>query len=154
MDLQIPELSLIVLIGPSGSGKSTFGRRQLGEFEVVSSDFCRGLICNDQNDQTVTSQAFSLLHELVRQRLALGRLTAVDATNIRPEDRKPLLRIAWEYHVLPVAIVFDLPENVCQQRNETRDDRQFGAHVIRQQRSVMRRGQRGLDRLHAQRLRT
>lgn len=146
MQIDLPELSLVTLIGASGSGKSSFARKHFGRFEVVSSDFCRGLVSDDENDQTVSDAAFDLLHTIVRKRLKLGRLTVVDATNVRPEDRKHLVRLAREHHVLPVAVVFDIPEKVCHERNATRSDRDFGPHVIRNQRSAMKRNLRGLKR--------
>ena len=140
MNLSVPELSLVVLVGPSGSGKSTFARRHFGPFEVVSSDRCRGMVGDDENDQAVTDEAFGLLHDILHRRLRLGRLTVVDATNVRKEDRAALVRIAREHHVLPVAVVFDLPEEVCHERNRERADRDFGPHVVRNQKSAMRRG--------------
>ena len=146
MPISIPRLSLVALIGPSGSGKSTFARKHFLPTEVLSSDICRGMVCNNENDQTVTGEAFELLHYIARKRLALGHLTVVDATNVQPEARKPLVQLAREMHCLPVAIVFNLPEKVCQQRNLARDDRDFGPHVIRQQRSQLRRSIRGLKR--------
>ena len=146
MTISIPNLSLVILIGPSGSGKSTFARKHFRPTEVLSSDACRGMVCDDENDQTVTSEAFELLHFIARKRLALGRLTVVDATNVQPEARKPLVSLAREQHCLPVALVFDMPEKVCQERNRNRDDRNFGPHVIRQQRSQLRRSIRGLKR--------
>ena len=146
MDISIPNLSLVILIGPSGSGKSTFARKHFRPTEVLSSDACRGMVCDDENAQTVTSEAFELLHFIARKRLAVGHLTVVDATNVQPEARKPLVHVAREYHCLPVAIVFDLPEKVCQERNRHRDERNFGPHVIRQQRSQLRRSLRGLKR--------
>ncbi|MEX2670762.1 MAG: polynucleotide kinase-phosphatase [Phycisphaeraceae bacterium] len=146
MTIKLPELCLIVLVGPSGSGKSTFARQHFGPFEVLSSDFCRGLVSDDENDQRVSGEAFELLHTILHQRLKLGRLTVVDATNVRPEDRRMLVQIAREHHVLPVAVVFDLPEKLCQERNRQRDDRTFGPHVIRNQRTTMRRNLRGLKR--------
>ncbi len=146
MRIDLPELSLVTLIGATGSGKSSFARNHFGPFEVVSSDFCRGLVSNDENDQTVSNEAFDLLHSIIHQRLRLGRLTVVDATNVRPEDRKHLVRIAREHHVLPVAVVFDIPEKVCHERNASRPDRDFGPHVIRNQRSAMKRNLRGLKR--------
>lgn len=144
--LTIPELSLVLLVGPSGSGKSTFARTHFKPTETVSSDFCRGLVSDDENDQAATQDAFEVLNLLVSKRLAAGRLTVVDATNIRPEDRKKLITIARDHHVLTVAMVFDLPERVCQERNRQRPDRDFGPHVIRNQIQTMRRSQRGMDR--------
>ncbi len=144
--LTIPELALIVLIGPSGSGKSSFARKHFLPTEVLSSDYCRGLVADDENDQSVTPEAFELLHFIASMRLAKGKLTVVDATNVRPEDRKPLVALARQFHCLPVAIVFNLPEKLCQDRNRGRADRDFGPHVIRGQRSQMRRSLRGLKR--------
>src|SRR5213593_1150922 len=104
MQISIPELSLVVLVGPSGAGKSTFARKLFKPTEVLSSDFCRGLVSDDENDQSATNDAFDLLHYITRKRLAAGRLTVIDATNVQPEARRPLIALAREYHVLSVAI--------------------------------------------------
>ncbi len=144
--LTIPELSLVVLVGASGCGKSTFARAHFGPYEVLSSDFCRGLVSNDENDQSATKAAFELLHVIAAKRLERGLLTVVDATNVQPEARKPLVELARKHHVLPVVIVLDVPERVCEDRNSTRRDRSFGAHVIRQQRSQLHRSLRNLQR--------
>ena len=146
MNLTIPELSLVVLIGPSGCGKSSFARAHFKPTEVLSSDFCRGLVSDDENAQAATKDAFEVLHFVARKRLAAGRLTVVDATNVQPEARKPLVALAREFHVLPVAIVLNLPEKLCHERNQNRPDRQFGPHVVRNQSQQLRRSQRGLER--------
>ena len=146
MKITIPELSLVVLIGPSGCGKTTFAKQHFKPTEVLSSDFCRALVSDDENDQSATNDAFAVLHYIARKRLAAGRLTVVDATNVQPESRKPLVELAREFHVLPVAIIFDLPEKECHERNQTRSDRQFGPHVVRNQSAQLRRSLRGLDR--------
>jgi len=144
--ITLPELSLVVLIGPSGSGKSTFAKVHFKPTEVLSSDFCRGLVSDDENDQAATNDAFEVLHFIARKRLAAGKLTAIDATNVQPEARKPLVALAREFHVLPVAIVFDLPEKLCHERNRSRVNRDFGPHVVRSQVQQMRRSLRGLER--------
>jgi protein phosphatase len=146
MHIPLPQLSLVVLIGPSGSGKSTFARKHFLPTEVLSSDFCRGMISDDENSQAVTNEAFDLLHYIGAKRLELGKIAVVDATNVQPEARKPLVELARRYHVVPVAIVFNLPERLCQERNGSRADRDFGPHVIRQQVSQLRRSLRGLKR--------
>ena len=146
MNISIPNLSLVVLIGHSGSGKSTFARTHFRPTEVLSSDACRGMVGDDENDQSVTKEAFEVLHFVAGRRLALGRLTVVDATNVQPEARKPLVHLARQYHCLPVAIVLNLPEKVCHDRNRNRNERAFGPHVVRQQISQMRRSLRGLRR--------
>lgn len=146
MRLNIPELSLVVLVGASGSGKSTFARRHFRPTEVLSSDYCRGLVADDENDQSATGDAFDVLHYIAAKRLAVGRLTVVDATNVQPESRKPLVELARRYHCLPVAIVFNLPERLCHERNASRPDRDFGPHVVRRQTQQLRRSLKGLQR--------
>ena len=146
MKITVPELSLVLLVGPSGAGKSTFARKHFKATEVLSSDFCRGLVSDDENSQAATKDAFEVLHFIAAKRLAAGKLTIIDATNVQPEARKPLVSLARQYHCLPVAIVFDLPEKICHERNKARPDRDFGPHVIRQQNQQMRRSIRGLER--------
>ncbi len=146
MNITMPELSLVVLIGPSGCGKSSFARAHFKPTEVLSSDYCRGLVSDNENDQAATGDAFDVLHYVARKRLAAGRLTVVDATNVQIESRKPLVALAREFHVLPVAIVLNLPEKLCHERNQNRPDRQFGPHVVRNQSQQLRRSIRGLER--------
>ena len=146
MKLTVPELSLIVLIGSSGSGKSTFAKKHFKPTEVISSDFCRGLVSDDENDQTVTNIAFEVLHYIVSKRLQLGKLTVVDATNVQEAARKPLVQLARDYHCLPVAVVFNLPEKVCQERNKNRTDRQVEEYVIRNHTRQLKKSIKGLKR--------
>lgn len=144
--LTVPELSLVLLVGASGSGKSTFAARHFGAFEVLSSDHYRGVVSNDTHDQSASGDAFDVLEHVARKRLERGLLTVIDATNVDPSYRKRWVRLAREHHVLPVAIVLDLPPATCHARNADRPDREFGRHVVRQQSGRLRRGLRGLRR--------
>jgi protein phosphatase len=144
--IKIPDLSLVVLVGVTGSGKSTFAARHFLPTEVISSDFCRGLVSDDENDQSATGDAFEVLHFIAGKRLAAGRLTVADATSVQPGARKPLIELARQHHVLAVAIVLDVPEATCAARNAARAERAFGRHVLRQQQAQLRRGLRGLRR--------
>lgn len=146
MNLIIPELSLVVMIGASGSGKSTLARRLFKPTEILSSDACRAWVSDDETDQTCTQDAFDVLYYMARKRLSRGLLTVVDATNVRAEDRQPLVALAREFHCLPVAIVVDTPEHICHERNAARENRRFGPHVVRSQRGALRREIRGLRR--------
>ncbi|MDB5307347.1 MAG: polynucleotide kinasephosphatase [Gemmataceae bacterium] len=139
MTINIPELSLVVVVGPSGSGKSTFCRKHFKPTEVLSSDFFRGMLADDETDQAASADAFEVLHQVAAKRLAAGRLTVIDATNVRPESRKPLLEIARKYHVQPVAVVLDLAADLCHERNQLRPDRTFGPHVTRRHADDLRR---------------
>ncbi len=145
-DIQIPELSLVVLVGTSGSGKSTFAATHFLPTEVVSSDACRAMVSDDANDQGATKDAFDLLEYIAGKRLERGRLTVVDATNVQPSARRSLLALAKQHDVLPVAIVLDVPTAVALERNASRPDRTFGAHVVKRQHDQLRRSMRGLKR--------
>ena len=146
MNIPLPEFSLVLLIGASGSGKSTFAAKHFKTTAVLSSDWSRAAVSDDPNDQAATKDAFELLHFIAAKRLSAMKLTVVDATNVQPESRKLLIELARAHDALPVAIVFDLPEHVCQDRNRTRPDRDFGPHVVRQQSQQLRRSLRSLQR--------
>ncbi|MER6371424.1 polynucleotide kinase-phosphatase [Streptomyces mirabilis] len=145
--LPVTDLSLVVLIGASGSGKSTFARRHFKPTEVISSDFCRGLVADDENDQSASGDAFDVLHYIAGKRLAAGRRTVVDATNVQQESRRQLIEIAKKHDVLPIAIVLDVPEEVCAERNASRTDRaDMPRRVIQRHIRELRRSLRHLER--------
>ncbi|MFE3018884.1 polynucleotide kinase-phosphatase [Streptomyces sp. NPDC059256] len=145
--LPVTDLSLVVLIGATGSGKSTFARRHFKPTEIVSSDFCRGLVADDENDQGASGDAFDVLHYIAGKRLAAGRLTVVDATSVQAESRRQLVQLARQHDVLPIAIVLDLPEAVCVERNALRPERAgMDPRVIRRHQRELRRSLRGLER--------
>jgi protein phosphatase len=146
MRIALPDPSLVVLVGPSGCGKSSFAAHHFAPTEVISSDFCRGLVGDDENDQAATADAFAVLNFIAAKRLAQPRLTVVDATNVQQGARKPLLELARRHDLFAVAIVLDLPEEICQERNRARPDRTFGPHVVRQQRSQLHKGLKRLRR--------
>jgi protein phosphatase len=145
--LPVTDLSLVVLVGASGSGKSTFARRHFKPTEIISSDFCRGLVSDDENDQSATKDAFDVLHYIAGKRLAAGRRTVVDATSVQQESRKQLIELAREHDVLPIAIVLDVPEEVCAERNASRTDRaDMPRRVIQRHTRELRRSLRHLER--------
>ena len=150
MNLTIPELSLVVLIGPSGAGKSTFAAKHFLPTEVISSDFCRSLVSDNENDLEATPAAFRILNSIAGERLRSGRLAVIDATSVQTEARKPLVALAREHDCLPVAIVFDLPEKLCVERNRGRANRNLPPAVIHRQRDQMRRSLRSLQRRRVQ----
>ncbi|MGX1272923.1 protein phosphatase [Streptomyces phaeoluteigriseus] len=145
--LPVTDLSLVVLVGASGSGKSTFARRHFKPTEVISSDFCRGLVADDENDQSASKDAFDVLHYIAGKRLAAGRRTVVDATSVQQDSRRQLIDLARQYDVLPVAIVLDVPEEVCAERNAARADRAgMPRRVIQRHIRELRRSLRQLER--------
>ncbi|HET6708355.1 polynucleotide kinase-phosphatase, partial [Amycolatopsis sp.] len=146
MKLTVPDMALVVLVGASGSGKSTFARTHFAPTQVLSSDFFRGLVADDENDQSASADAFDALHYVAAKRLAAGRTTVIDATNVQRASRASLVKLAKEHDVLPTAIVLDLPLGVCVARNSGRPDRDFGDHVIRRQRGELQRSLKSLER--------
>lgn len=153
MKITIPDYCLVVLIGTSGSGKSTFAARHFKPTEVISSDYCRGVVDDDENSLDATADAFSLVHFIAETRLKRRKLAVIDATNVRAEDRAHLVGIAKRYHALAVAIVLNPGEDVCRERNKARADRQFGPHVIRNQtanlkRNINKLGKEGFRYVH------
>jgi protein phosphatase len=146
MNLTIPELSLVVLIGPSGSGKSTFAAKHFLPTEVISSDFCRAMVSDDENDMAATPAAFRVLHSIAGERLRSGRIAVVDATSVQAESRQTLVALGRDHDCLAVAIVFDLPEKLCIERNRGRANRNLPPGVIHRQRDQMKRSMRGLQR--------
>ncbi|GIF30886.1 polynucleotide kinase-phosphatase [Actinoplanes utahensis] len=139
MIIDVPELSLVALVGISGSGKSTFARAHFKPTQVLSSDFFRGLIADDENDQSASADAFETLHYVAGKRLTAGRLTVVDATNLQAHARAGLVKVAREHDVLPVAIVLDVPEALAWERTQAREDRTFDRRVLTRMSRDLRR---------------
>ncbi len=100
MQIKIPELSLVLLVGASSSGKSTFAKKHFLPTEILSSDNCRALISDDENNQSVTKDAFEVLHFIAAKRLAAGKFTVIDATNVQTEARKSLLALSRQFHFM------------------------------------------------------
>ena len=152
-EIDIPELALVALVGVSGSGKSTFARSHFKPTQVLSSDYFRGLVADDENDQSASGAAFEVLHYVAGKRLAAGRLTVVDATNLLPHARAGLVKVAREHDVLPVAVVLDVPEAVAWERTQARPDRTFGRQVLTRMQRDLRRslgqlGREGFRKIH------
>lgn len=130
MQIEIPDFCLVILIGASSAEKSTFVQREFSTTEIVSSDTCRSLVADDENDQSTSADTFELVHRIAAMRLKRRRLTVIDATNMTPDARRPLLRIARDHYSPAVAIVIDVPEELAQERNRESPDRDLPPDVI------------------------
>jgi protein phosphatase len=145
MEIAIPPAALALLVGPSGSGKTTFAAAHFRRTEVVSSDECRALVSDDETNQDATPGAFRILHAIVRERMRFGRLTVVDATNVKGDKRARLLKLAREFGRPAVAIVFGLPDAVYLERNRRRPDRTIPEHAVIAQIADMNRTLENID---------
>lgn len=144
--IEIPELCLVAMIGGTSSGKTSFALRHFKPTEVLSSDFFRGMVCDDENSQSVSGDAFDLLYYAANKRLNNGKLTVIDATNIQQNARKQVIDLAREQNVHAAAIVLNLPEEILQERNKARPERNFPERVIRQHCRDVKRSIKGLKR--------
>jgi protein phosphatase len=139
MRLEIPEPSLVLLVGPTSCGKSSFARRHFRPTEIVSSDAARAMVSDDENDQAASEAAFRIVHLVAQLRLERARLAVIDATNVRPDARARLVAIARRTHLPVCAIVLDLPAAVCEARRAARTDRDAAADVLVRQREQLHR---------------
>ena len=146
MNIEIPELALIIMIGASGSGKSTFASKRFLPTEIVCSDTCRAMVADDPSDQSVNAEAFSILNFIAATRLRAGRLTVADATSVQPQARKRLIELATQHDCPAVALVLNVPEEVCQERNRNRQDRNTPPNAIRRQVRDLRRSLKSLQK--------
>lgn len=142
--LLIPEVGLVLLIGASGSGKSRFAAEHFGKFEVLSSDYFRGLVGNDETDQSVTAAAFEALNFVAGKRLEAGLLTVVDATSVQHSARQQLIEVARAHDALVSAIVLDMPLRLCLERNEARVEYRVPPAAIERQHQQLRKSLKGL----------
>jgi len=128
--IQIGPRVLLVLVGAPGAGKTTWARRHFKWSEVLSSDLFRLLLVDDENDMSVTTEAFRLLDQIVLARLKRGRLAVVDAINGKPERRRELVRMAHRHHARAVAVCFELPLQTCIDRDASRSERNLGDETV------------------------
>ncbi|GHV79743.1 hypothetical protein AGMMS49944_15340 [Spirochaetia bacterium] len=148
--IEIPEPCLVALVGASGSGKSSFAKKHFKPTEVLSSDYFRGLVSDDETDQSASAAAFDSLYYIANKRLDSGRFTVIDATNVQRSSREKVLALARAQNVFAAAIVFDMGEEICIERNKARPDRNFGTHVVR---GHIRELKRNIRRLQKERFR-
>lgn len=119
--IEIPKTSLVVLCGSAGCGKSNFASRHFRPTQVVSSDHCRAMVSDSEEDMSASRKAFKVFRLIIDSRLALGRLTVSDSTALTPKARRELVTIGRKHDFQLVLIIFDIPLPVCVERNLSRD---------------------------------
>jgi protein phosphatase len=137
--IDIPADALVLLIGAAGSGKTTLAGRLFPAEAILSSDALRQQVSGDAANQQASPQAFRILHAQAARRLAAGRLTVVDATNITAAARRPLRRLASAHGRPVIAIVLDVAGAVCLARNAGRPGRTVPEAVVLRQLGSLRR---------------
>jgi len=135
----LPQRTLIVLCGPAGAGKSTFARKFVElrwaqgcrPTSIVSSDYCRAMICDDETNQQVNRDTFDLFYYIIHKRLFQGRLTIADSTALQANARQTLVEIARRYQYHSCLVVFNMSLQTClaHDQHQTRG-RMVGEKVI------------------------
>ena len=138
MRIELPEFSLILLVGPGSAGKTTFAGKHFLPTQILSSDLFRGMVCDDENEQSVTKDAFELLYHTAEKRLEHRRTTVIDATNLQRSDRQKMIALAKAQNVHAAVVVLNLPESVLRERNLTRKNRRLPEAVLRSQLMALR----------------
>ncbi len=118
--IQIPKTSLVVLCGPAGCGKSSFADAHFSPTQIVSSDFCRALVSDDEENMAASHRAFKVFRCIIDQRLALGRLTVADSTALTVKARRQLAALGKKHDFQLVLVVFDIDLVLCAARNRSR----------------------------------
>jgi protein phosphatase len=130
--LTIPEFSLVMLVGVSGAGKTTFARKNFLPTQVLTSDKFRAMVSDDENCMEASHDAFEVLYSIAQKRLSRRLITVIDATNIQDYGRRRLLDFAREYGASPVAIILNIPEDICIERTLRRTDRPIPMDILQQ----------------------
>jgi predicted kinase len=151
LKLSLSERTLIVLCGPAGCGKSTFVHRLVQEHNqqglvptmIVSSDYCRTLVSDDENNQQVNRDAFDLFHYIIHKRMFQNRLTIADSTALQPVARHRLLALAQQHQYATCLLVFNASPETCLQRDSGRA-RMVGEQVITYHMSLLQQALRDI----------
>jgi protein phosphatase len=152
--MELPAPTVVMLVGAAASGKSTWARERFLETEIVSSDHCRALVSDREDDQSSTPHAFAIFHEILCRRAALGRRSVADSTGLQPFARARIRRIGEQFRIPVIAVAFPVPLDLLLTRNSQRR-RSVPEHVLRMQAGWMERilqdgvlTSEGYDRIH------
>jgi predicted kinase len=150
--ITIPRRTLLVLCGPAGSGKSTFAAQRFASTTIVSSDHCRAMICDDENNQKVNRDTFELFHLIIQKRLSLGRFTVADSTALQPDARRKLRDLSRHYGYFGCLLIFNIPPEICIERNRRRhrlvEEHVIPYHIDLLQHTILDTPQEGWELIH------
>lgn len=150
--ITIPQRTLLVLCGPAGSGKSTFAAQRFAETTIVSSDRCRAMICDDENNQSVNRDTFELFHLIIQKRLSLGRFTIADSTALHPDARRKLRDLSRQFGYYGCLLIFNIPPEICLERNKNRhrlvEERVISYHAGLLQRALLDAPREGWEMIY------
>jgi predicted kinase len=150
--VKVPRRTLLVLCGPAGSGKSTFAAQRFPSTNIVSSDHCRAMICDDENNQQVNRDTFELFHLIIQKRLSLGRFTVADSTALQPDARRKLRDLSRWFGYYGCLLIFNIPPEICLERNKSRhrlvEEQVIPYHTGLLQRAILDAPREGWERVY------
>jgi predicted kinase len=150
--IKVPRRSLLVLCGPAGSGKSTFAAQRFPATSIVSSDYCRAIICDDENNQQVNRDAFELFHFIIQKRLSLGRFTVADSTALQADARRKLRNLSRRFGYFGCLLIFNISPEICLERNKSRhrlvEEKVIPYHTGLLQRTLLDAPLEGWEQIH------
>ncbi len=160
MEIILPHSGIVLLVGPSNSGKTTMlsnlvEKGQILRSEIVSSDEFRILVSNvdfidwrerpkDEVDslydqyESISNEAFTMMDSMIEARCKLNKLTFVDATHLKEEERKKYISIARKHHVPIITVILNISQETLLERDEQRDNPR-GKRRIKQQYQLFKR---------------
>ena len=150
--ITIPSRTLLVLCGPAGSGKSTFAAQRFSASNIVSSDQCRAMICDDENNQKVNRQTFELFHLIIQMRLSLGHFTVADSTALHQDARRKMRELSRHFGYFGCLLIFNIPPEICLEHNKSRhrlvDEKVIPYHAGLLQRAILDTPHEGWEQIH------
>jgi predicted kinase len=133
---KVPKGTVVLAIGLPGSGKSSWFKRH--NITPLSSDLLRSLLFDDPTEQRFQDLVFSNLRSMLKARLIARRpMNYVDATNLTSHDRHSWIKLAKDFGYEVQAVFFDVPLEVCLERNRKRE-RVVGEDALRRLASKMK----------------
>lgn len=144
MEITLPEISVVLLLGASCSGKSTFARNHFRKEDILSQEQFLRMVAGEDHSPRAHEDATAALNYILEKRLRNGLLTVVDGRHVSQASRKHLRQLAKKNYVPMVGIWLDLSEEVLRARLEGSGSERTSINQIRQQKEELEKYDLGM----------